>query len=108
MLQKLKFIFRDKLGLPPWMVLVAVGCFAHVALNAVLRRPITSGWGLLGPLGLGVAVESYEIWIQYRTIGLFAPSNDPLLTILGRHGLDVLFMLAGPLIVVVIGAISAK
>ena len=108
MLHQLKFIFRDKLGLPPWTVLVAVGCLAHVALNAVLRKPITSGWGLLGPLGLGVAVESYEIWIQYRTIGLFAPNNDPLLTILGRHGLDVLLMLAGPLLLVIIGAISAK
>jgi hypothetical protein len=89
-------------------VLVAVGCLAHVALNAALRRPITSGWGLLGPAGLGVALESYEIWIQYRTIGLIAPGNDPLLTILGRHGFDVLLMLAGPLLVVVVGAISAK
>ena len=108
MLHQLKIIIRDQLGLPPWTVLVVVGCLAHVALNAALRRPIASGWGLLGPLGLGVAVESYEIWIQYRAIGLFAPNNDPLLTIFGRHGLDVLMMLAGPFLVVVIGAITAK
>jgi hypothetical protein len=108
LLRELKSIFRDQLGLPPWIVLAAVGCLAHVALNALLRKPITSGWGLLGPLGFGVALESYEIWIQYRTIGLIVPGNDPLLTILGRHGFDVLLMLAGPLLVVVVGAISAK
>ena len=64
--------------------------------------------GVLGPAGLGVALESYEIWIQYRTIGLIVPGNNPLLTILGRHGFDVLLMPAGPLLVVVVGAISAK
>ena len=89
-------------------MLAAVGCLAHVALNAMLRKPITSGWGLLGPLGFGVALECYEIWIQYRSVGLFAPGNDTLLTILGRHGLDVVFMLAGPILIVAAGAISVK
>lgn len=107
-MDQLKYFFRDQLGLPPWTVLVAVGCLAHVVLNAVLRKPITSGWGLLGPLGLGVALESYEIWIQYRSAGLFAAGNDSLLAILGRHGLDVSLMLAVPLLVVLVGAISAK
>ena len=108
LLQQLKIVFRDQLGLPPWIVLVAVGYLAHVVLNVVLRKPITSGWGLLGPLCIGVALESYEIWIQYRNVGLFAPSNDTLLTILSRHGLDVVLMLAVPLLVVVSGSISTK
>ncbi len=108
LLRELKSIFRDQLGLPPWVVLVAVGCLAHVVLNAVFRRPITSPWGLLAPVCLGVALESYEIWIQYRNVGLFAPSNDTLLTILARHGLDIVFMIAGPILLVVVGVIFAK
>ena len=87
---------------------MAAGCLAHVVLNAVLRRPITSGWGLLGPLGLGIALETYEIWVQYRKIGLFTPGNDSLLTILGRHGLDISLMLAGPLLIVLLGVILSK
>ncbi len=94
--------------MPPWTVQVAIGCLAHIALNAVLRRPITSAWGLLGPLGLGVALESYEIWTQYRHVGLFASGNDALLSILGRHSLDVSLMLAGPLLIVLVGVITAK
>ena len=108
MLAQIKNILRDQLGLPPWAVLVAAGCLAHVILIALLRKPIHSGWGLLAPLCLGIALESYEIWVQYRQVGLFAPGNDALITILGRHGLDVLYMLAGPVLVVIIGSISAK
>ena len=108
MLRDLKSILRDQLQLPSWLVLIAVGCLVHVVLNAILRKPITSCWGLIGPLVLGVALESYEIWIQYRHIGLFSPSNDSLLIILARHGFDVLFMLAGPILIVAIGAIFAK
>ena len=74
----------------------------------MLRRPITSPWGLLAPVCLGVALESYEIWIQYRNVRLFSPSNDTLFTILGRHGLDIVFMIAGPILLVVVGAIFAK
>jgi hypothetical protein len=108
MLRDLKSIIRDQLGLPSWSVLIAVGCAAHIVLNTILRKPTTSSWGLIGPVSLGVALETYEIWVQYRHVGLFAPGNDPLLTILGRHGVDVLFMLAGPILIVVIGAIFAK
>ena len=108
MLQQLKALLRDQLGLPPAAVLVFVGCLAHLALNTVLRKPLTSGWGLFGPLVLGIALESFEIWIQYRDIGLFAPGNDPVIVILGRHALDVLAMLALPLVLVALGAVSTR
>ncbi len=108
MLQQLKVLLRDQLGLPPSAVLVFVGCVAYLALNAVLRKPLTSAWGLLGPLVLGVALESFEIWIQYRDVGLFAPGNDPVIAILGRHGLDLLAMLAVPLLLVAWGVLSAR
>ncbi|MBU2676971.1 MAG: hypothetical protein KJP16_07785 [Gammaproteobacteria bacterium] len=108
MLAQIKTILRDQLGLPPWTVLVAVGCLAHVILITLLRKPIYSAWGLLAPLCLGVLLEGYEIYVQYRQVGLFAPGNDALITILGRHGLDVVYMLAGPVLVVIIGLISAK
>ncbi len=62
-----------------------------------------SAWGLLAPLVLGVAIESFEIWRSYGDIGLLAPGNDPLLSIAGRHGMDVLSMLALPLILVGVG-----
>lgn len=108
MLRELKSVFRDQLGIPSWLVFVAAGCAAHIVLNAILRKPITSSWGLIGPISLGLALESYEIWVQYRHVGLFAPGNDPLFAILGRHSLDVLIMVAGPILIVVIGAIFAK
>ena len=108
MLDRLKTILRDQLGLPSWVVLAAAGLAAHVVLNVLLRKPATSAWGLLAPLTLGALLEAYEIWIQYRNIGLFAPGNDPLIVILGRHGLDVLVMLALPALLVAAGNLSAK
>lgn len=108
MLRDIKYIVRDQLGLPSWLVLIVAGCIAHVVLNAILRKPVTSSWGLIGPVGLGVALEWYEIWIQYRSVGLFAPGNDPLLTILSRHSIDIFLMVAGPLSIVIIGASLVK
>lgn len=108
MLNPIKTVLRDQLELPPWVVLATVGLLAHLIVNALLRKPLTSGWGLLGALVIGVVLESYEIWLQYRDIGLFAPGNDALLTILGRHGLDVVLMLAAPVNLLSIGVISAK
>ena len=96
MLDSIKTILRDRLGLPSWVVLAGVGLASHVALNLILKRPVTSAWGLLAPLALGIAVEAYEIWLHYRSVGLFAEGNDPVWQILGRHGLDVLCMLALP------------
>jgi hypothetical protein len=107
-LQQIKFFIRDQLGLPPVAVLVVVGCVTHLALNALLRKSPTSAWGLLAPLVLGVTLESYEIWLQYRQAGLLAPGNDPLLAILMRHGLDVVKMLVVPLLLVALGALSAR
>ena len=108
MLLKLKYFLRDQIGLPPWTVLVALGCLAHLLLNTMLRKPFTSGWGLFAPFALGIAIEAWEIWVQYRNIGLFAPGNDALLIILGRHGLDVAAMLGGPLLIVLFGVIFSK
>ena len=108
MANQLKTFLRDQLGLPSWVVLAAAGLLAHLALDTLLRKPVSSGWGLLGPLVVGVVLESHEIWVQYRDIGIFAPGNDALITILGRHSLDVLYMLAVPFLVVVIGAIFVK
>ena len=108
MITRLKTFLRNDLGLPPWVILALAGCLAHLLLNAILRKPMTSAWGLLGPLAIGIILESYEIWVQYRQLGLFAPGNDPLVAILGRHGLDVLLLLSVPLLIVVVGALSAK
>lgn len=107
-MQQAKSFLRDQLGLPPAAVLVAAGLAAHLALNAALRRPPTSAWGLLAPLILGAGLETYEIWVQYRSLGLLAPGNDPLWMILGRHGLDVLKLLAAPLLLVAFGAFSLR
>ena len=108
MLQQIKFFIRDHLRLPPVAVLVVTGCVTHLALNALLRKSPTSAWGLLAPFLLGVALESYEIWLQYRHVGLLAPSNDPLLAILLRHGLDVVTILAAPLLLVALGTLSTR
>ena len=108
MLQKMKFFIRDQLGLPPFAVLMVAGLAAHLVLNALLRKSPTSAWGLLATLVLGVALESYEIWLHYGTLGLTAPGNDALSTILSRHGLDVAKMAAAPSLLVVLGALSGR
>lgn len=108
MLDHIKFVLRDQLGLPAWAVLIAVGLASHLALNALLRRPVTSAWGLLAPLALGVSVESCEIWAQYRQVGLFAAGNDPVWQIIARHGGDVAKMLALPFLLVLAGLSSAR
>ena len=108
MLQQFKVFVRDQLGLPPLVVFLVTGCLAHFALNALLRKSPTSAWGLLAPLVLAVGIESYEIWLQYKNVGLLAPENDPLLVILLRHGLDVVKMLAAPLLIVALGSLSTS
>ena len=108
MLDKLKSVLRDQMGLPPWAVMATVGLVSFLVLNALLRKPLTSGWGLLGPLIIGTALEAYEIWVHYRGIGLFAQGNDPIITILGRHAFDVVVIAALPVVLVLAGIISAK
>lgn len=108
MLAQLETFLRYQLGLPRWSLLVAVGCLAHLILTTLLRKPIYSGWGLLAPLCLGISVEGYEIYVQYRQVGLFAPGNDPLINILARHGLDLAYMLAAPILIIVVGSVSAE
>ena len=107
MLTHLKSTLQQS-GIPPWAVLLAAGLVSHLVLNAVLRKPWTSPWGLLAPLLLGVLIEGYEIWAHYRHIGLFADGNDPLWMILGRHSLDVLKLLALPLLLVLAGQASGR
>ncbi len=108
MLEQLKSLLREQLGLPAWLVLVTGGLAAHLALTVVLRKAPASAWGLLAPLALGLAVEGYEIWVHYRHVGLLAPGNDPLWQILARHALDVARVLCLPLLLVAIGLWSAR
>lgn len=108
MLDRFKTLLRDQVELPAWVVLTLTGLVGHIALNAILRRPVTSAWGLLAPLTLRAALESYEIWVSYRALGLFAPSNDPLLAIRLRHGLDIVMMLVLPAALVATAAFSSR
>lgn len=108
MLKQIKSLIRDQLGLSPAIVLVATGCVAYLLLNLLLRKPLTSAWGLLAPFLLGIAIESYEIWLQYRNVGLLAPGNDPLVFILARHGLDVLIILVVPALLVTLGLFQGR
>jgi len=107
-LQQIKTLLRDQLGLPPIAILVATGLIAHLLLNALLRRTPTSPWGLLAPCALGISLEAWEIWVQYKGVGLAAPESDPLVDILARHALDVLAMLAAPILLVVVGTVSSR
>lgn len=104
---KIKTFLRDQLGLPPFVLLAAAGCLAYLSLNALLRKPLTSAWGLLAPLVLGLLLESYEIWVEYRDVGLFAPGNDPLAVILARHALDVAIVLVLPLLLTLVGVLGS-
>ena len=103
MIEQLKTLLRDTLALPPDLVLAVSGLIGHLLLCLMLRLPMHSPWGLLAPAILGMLIEGYEIWVQYRDVGLFAPGNDPLGVILLRHALDLLKMLGLPLLLVVIG-----
>ena len=108
MLNEAKSFLREQLGLPPSAVLMVAGLVAHLALTALLRKSPTSPWGLLAPLTLGLALEAYEIWMHYRTVGLLAPGNDPLWLILARHGLDVMKVLAAPILITIIGRMISR
>lgn len=107
-LLQIKTFVRDQLGIPPFAVLAVAGVLLHVCVTLILRKPATSAWGMLGPLLAGILLESWEIWVQYQEAGLFAPGNDPLIVILGRHALDVLIMLALPAALVAFGAITTR
>jgi len=107
MLAHLKSLVNE-LGIPPWVVLLAAGALSYLALNLLLRKPWTSPWGLLAPLLLGVLIEGYEIWAHYRHVGLLAVGNDPLWMIVARHSLDVLKMLALPLLLTLVGVNSNR
>lgn len=100
MFEALKSLLRDQLGVPPWLVMMVVGLTVHLAANALSRRPVTSPFGLLAPLLLGLAIEAVEVWRHYGQIGLFAPGNDPPWRIAVRHGRDVAAMLALPVALV--------
>lgn len=58
MLDRIKVLLRDTHGLPSWVVLAAVGLASYVALNLILHKPVTSAFGLLAPLMLGIAIEA--------------------------------------------------
>jgi len=106
MFVQLKSFLRDTLILPPDLVLVIVGLISHLLLCLLLRKPLNSAWGLFAPITVGILIEGYEIWVQYRDVGLFAPSNDPLAIILLRHGFDILKMLVLPVLLVATGKIG--
>lgn len=96
------------MGLPPFAVLLIAGLIAHFSLNTLLRKPVTSAWGLVAPLILGIGLETYEIWVEYRRVGLFAEGNDPVWMILARHGIDVLIIISGPLLLVGLGILLRR
>ena len=108
MLDQLKTFIRDHLGVPPVAALILVGGVVHIGLNWLLKKPMTSPWGFFGVLTLAVAIEGWEIWVQYRDIGLFAPGNASVLVIFGRHGLDVLAMSVVPALLVVAGIVMSR
>ena len=108
MFDHLKSFLRDTLALPPDLILVVVGLVSHILFCLLLRKPLNSAWGLLAPVMLGILIESYEIWIHYRDIGLFAPNNDPVAVILLRHSLDIIKMLVLPSLLVGILKISMQ
>ena len=108
MLNRFKHLLTEQMGLPPAAVLAVAGLLAHVLLNALLRKPITSAWGLAAPICLGIGLEAYEIWKHYRRIGLCAEGNDPVWMILARHGVDVLLVVMVPILLVSAGMIMRR
>ena len=104
-LEQIKVFLRDQLNLPPYLILIFIGLILHTVFCAMLRKPMTSPWGLIAPLIFGIGLESYEIWMHYKDVGLTAPQNDPVLLILIRHSLDVMKIIAVPLLLIVYGSI---
>ena len=106
MFEHIKSFLRDTLALPSGLILMIVGLVSHILFCLLLRKPLNSAWGLLAPVLLGILIESYEIWIHYRDIGLLAPDNDPLGVILLRHSFDIFKMLMLPSLLVILSKIS--
>lgn len=96
------------MGLSPWIVVLIAGCTVHLAVNAALWRPLTSGWGLLAPFALRRALEASENWARYQDIELSVPGNDPLAVALGRHAVVVMIMVAAPRFLVSSGVVTPR
>jgi len=102
-IESLKDLLRVQLGIPPLVILALGGLVAHLALNMLLRKSSTSVTGLIAPLLLALCLESYEVWVHYRDVELFAAGNVPILAIIVRHSLDIAAMLMLPLLWVAAG-----
>jgi hypothetical protein len=103
-LDRLKHVLTSSLGLPPVVVLTTAGLVAHILLNSLLRKSPLAAYGLIAPLCLGIGLESFEVWQQYRRVGLFAPGNDSLPLIIMRHFVDVLWLMVAPGLLVLGGS----
>lgn len=108
MLDAIKSLLRDQLGIDPKLILVVVGAVSFLALNVALNKRVFSPWGLLAPLILGIALEAVEIYVTYRSVGLFAPQNDPVGQIVLRHSVDIAILAVIPVLLCVVGAISSR
>ena len=95
-LSEIKRFITERLGFPPFVVLMIVGLAFHLMTNKILGKHYSSPWGIVGPLILGILIESVEIWDVYIDSGSFSPSSDPLAVILMRHSLDVLQIITAP------------
>ena len=105
MLERLKVLLRDELGIPPLMILIVAGLLSYFLLNALLRKPLTSAWGLLAPVCCGIALESYEIWVHYKDLDRVTESPGSIAI---RHLGDVLAVCAVPALITLTGAMKSR
>ena len=100
MLEGLKHLLVEQSGIPVELLLVLLGSGLHVVTNMACRRSVYAPPGLFACLAAGICLECRDIWAHYKSIGLFAPQNDPLGEILLRHAVDIAWLSALPAAIV--------
>ncbi len=99
MLDRLKALLRDGLGLAPDAILVFLGLGIFLATCLIGRRPLTWAWALLPGLGLALFLEAVEVWQHYGAQGLKSATAAQLAGIVLRHARDLLVMNLAPVMV---------
>lgn len=101
MLTDLKAILRSALGLPPAVILAALGLGVYLATCFAAGRSLGWGWALVPGLCLSLFIEAVEIREHHGARVLSRASAKELISIGLRHARDVGVMNLVPLLLVI-------
>lgn len=101
LLTDVKAFLRSALGLPPDVILAALGLGVYLTTCFVAGRSLGWGWALVPGLCLSLLIEAAEIREHHGARVLFQADAKELVSIGLRHARDVGVMNLVPLMVVI-------